>query len=175
MKGLKMRKIAVMILLGQLIFVFSGWSQTKTIKRYAKYNDVNLLAKNMGKQIATLAKGTECTVLKEQGEMVQVQITGWVPVQSLIETMPMHALHIMVNTRAEAEDIFAKIRSGKSFEELAKSKSISPTAARGGDLGYFNKGDFDVKVESVIMGLQINDISPIIEFNNKFNIFKRIE
>ena len=172
-----MKKIANIVVIAQMILASVLWPQTvaKPVKKYIKINDVRLLAKSNGKQIAALAKGTECTVLREQGEMVQIQITGWVTRASLLETMPLHALHISVNTRAEAEEILVQLRSGQIFEDLAKSKSVSPTAARGGDLGYFNKGDFDPKVESVIIGLQLNELSPIIEFNNKFNIFKRIE
>jgi parvulin-like peptidyl-prolyl isomerase len=155
------------------------WAQSQTtmkkVVKYVKENDVQMLSKPLGKQIAAMAKGTECTVLREQGELVQVQITGWIARADLADTQPMRALHIMVVSRVVADDIFTQLRAGRSFEDLAKEKSILPNAAKGGDLGYFNKGDFDPKIEAAILVLQANEISPIVEFNGKFNIFKRIE
>lgn len=50
------------------------------------------------------------------------------------------ARHILVKTEEEAKDIIAKIKKDvKSFEGLAKSKSLDPgSKANGGDLGWFN-------------------------------------
>ena len=46
-----------------------------------------------------------------------------------------HFRHILVNTEAEANDIIAKLKAGEKFEDLAK-KSIDPSGAKGGDLGW---------------------------------------
>jgi len=51
-----------------------------------------------------------------------------------------HAEHILVKTRAEAEDIIRQLGKGADFEKLAKEKSIDGTASLGGDLGYFTQG-----------------------------------
>src|SRR6266851_9534030 len=42
--------------------------------------------------------------------------------------------------KAKAEDLLAQIRKGASFDEIAKKNSDGPTAAQGGDLGYFKRG-----------------------------------
>ena len=168
------RAMEILCVLGLITCLFAQ-APVKKPAKYVKENDVRMLSKPLGKQIAAMAKGTECSVLREQGEMVQVQVTGWIARADLLNTQPMRALHIMVDSRPEAEEILTQLRTGKSFEELARGKSILPNAAKGGDLGYFNKGDFDPRIETTILTLQINEISPIVEFNNKFNIFKRIE
>lgn len=51
------------------------------------------------------------------------------------------ARHILVKTEDEAKELVKTLEGGKDFAELAKEKSIGPSKARGGDLGYFAKGD----------------------------------
>src|SRR5690606_37432873 len=48
------------------------------------------------------------------------------------------ARHSLVETQAEAEKIIEQLDSGKPFEELAKESSQGPSAASGGDLGWFS-------------------------------------
>ena len=52
-----------------------------------------------------------------------------------------HARHILVKTEDEAKDIIKKLNGGANFEELAKEKSIDPSAKNGGDIGYFAQGE----------------------------------
>lgn len=51
------------------------------------------------------------------------------------------ARHILVKTEDEAKAIIKELEGGKDFAELAKEKSTGPSKTRGGDLGYFAKGD----------------------------------
>lgn len=50
------------------------------------------------------------------------------------------ASHILVKTKKEAQEIIAELEKGVSFDKLARARSKGPSAARGGDLGYFEKG-----------------------------------
>lgn len=50
------------------------------------------------------------------------------------------ARHILVKTRKEADDIIAELEGGADFEKLATERSTGPSKDRGGDLGYFTKG-----------------------------------
>ncbi len=52
------------------------------------------------------------------------------------------ARHILVKTEAEAVAIIAELGAGKAdFAELARKKSTGPSGKRGGDLGFFGRGD----------------------------------
>src|SRR5262245_27441771 len=50
------------------------------------------------------------------------------------------ARHILVQTEAQAKEVLAELGKGADFAELARAKSIDPSAKQGGgDLGYFSK------------------------------------
>ncbi len=51
-----------------------------------------------------------------------------------------HAKHIQLKTEDEAKEIKKKLDEGADFETLAKEVSVDPaSAARGGDMGFFNR------------------------------------
>ena len=78
------------------------------------------------------------------------------------EKESVHARHILVKTKKEAEKIIAQLKSlsGQKLKDkfiaLAKEKSTGPSAPRGGDLGYFTQGQmvpaFNDKVFSMKKG-----------------------
>ncbi|BAF69675.1 peptidylprolyl isomerase [Nitratiruptor sp. SB155-2] len=57
-----------------------------------------------------------------------------------------HARHILVKSEKEAQDIINELKKTpknqlkQKFIELAKTKSVGPSGKRGGDLGFFKKG-----------------------------------
>lgn len=158
----------------------AGRLSGQTRKLYVSVTEENLRNSPKGQKIGSVVNGTEMLVLYEQDNWVKVQITGWIWKPSTTATVPksavgeFHALHILVKTRPEAEQILRELQAGKDFGELAKAKSQAPSAPIGGDLGYFNRGDFAPVIENTIAALKVNEVSGIIETAFGFNIFKRI-
>jgi len=61
--------------------------------------------------------------------------------ESLFEPEQVHARHILVETEEEANILLLQLKEGLTdFAELAKEKSIGPSAPSGGDLGFFTRG-----------------------------------
>ena len=51
-----------------------------------------------------------------------------------------NASHILVRTETEALACITYLRQGRTFEDLAKEKSICPSGKKGGSLGWFGRG-----------------------------------
>ena len=59
-----------------------------------------------------------------------------------------NASHILVKTEQEALAMLTYMRQGKSFEELAKERSICPSGKKGGSLGWFGRGQMVKEFET---------------------------
>ncbi|UWG97729.1 peptidylprolyl isomerase [Dehalobacter sp. DCM] len=66
------------------------------------------------------------------------------------------ASHILVATEAEAVQIIKDLNAGADFAALAKEKSSDGSAADGGDLGYFNRGDMVAEFENEAFSLNVD-------------------
>jgi peptidyl-prolyl cis-trans isomerase C len=64
-----------------------------------------------------------------------------------------HARHILVEKKEEAEKIITDLKAGKSFEELAK-QSKDPSGENGGDLGFFGRGQMVQPFEEAAFALE---------------------
>ncbi len=64
------------------------------------------------------------------------------------------ARHILVKTAEEANAIIKSLDGGADFAELAKEKSTGPSGPRGGDLGYFGKGQMVPPFEQAAFALK---------------------
>ena len=84
------------------------------------------------------------------------------------------ALQIMVETRAEADMVMELIVGGEDFSELAKTYSISPDSAKGGDLGYFSIDEMPPDFE-IVFDMKPEEISSVVESPYGFHIFKVID
>lgn len=50
-----------------------------------------------------------------------------------------HARHILVSSEADAKAALEEVKKGGDFTEISKKRSTGPTAATGGDLGFFTR------------------------------------
>jgi len=81
------------------------------------------------------------------------------------EKESVHARHILVKTLDEANSIIGELKSLKGeklkakFIELAKSKSTGPSGPKGGDLGYFARGQMVPAFNDKVFSMSVGDIS----------------
>ena len=77
--------------------------------------------------------------------------------------------------QAKADDLLAQIRKGAAFDEIAKKNSDGPTAAQGGDLGYFKRGTLAKELEDKTFAMKPGDVSDVIRTKQGFVILKVTE
>lgn len=77
--------------------------------------------------------------------------------------------------KAKAEDLLAQIRKGASFEDTAKKNSDGPTAAQGGDLGFFKRGALAKELEDKTFAMKPGDVSDVIRTKQGFVILRVVE
>ena len=111
----------------------------------------------------------------------------------LIERLPVievHVDHILVQwadlkrtvserSREEAvliaQQALAELHAGKPFPKVAKKFSDGPFGSRGGNLGWFQKGQMVPQFDDIAFALQPGEISEIVESAHGFHIIRRIE
>jgi peptidyl-prolyl cis-trans isomerase SurA len=75
----------------------------------------------------------------------------------------------------KANDLLDQIKKGAKFEEVAQKNSNGPTAAQGGDLGYFQRGTLSKELEEKTFAMKAGDVSDVIRTKQGFVILRVVE
>jgi peptidyl-prolyl cis-trans isomerase C len=83
-----------------------------------------------------------------------------------------HARHILVATKQEADANVAELEKGADFAELAKTKSTGPSSSKGGDLGYFKKSAMVPEFADVAFSLKPGEVSEPVKTQFGWHVIK---
>jgi peptidyl-prolyl cis-trans isomerase C len=83
-----------------------------------------------------------------------------------------NASHILVKSEEEAKSILAEINAGKSFEDLAKEKSICPSGKKGGNLGWFTHNMMVREFEKAAFSMKKGQMSQPVKSQFGWHIIK---
>lgn len=162
-----MKRLLSAVILG-LLFCNSVFSQGGI--RYVKIPKENLRNGPNGSLIGEVQAGTRMEILERKQNWVRIQMTGWILESSLtadssmVSGFTMRASHILVKTEAEANSVLNEIKAGARFEDMVKKYSVDPSsAARGGDLGEFRRGDLMPEFEGAVLKLKVGEVSGIVK------------
>lgn len=89
-----------------------------------------------------------------------------------VTPLKLRASHIQVDTEAEAKEISQKLKDGAEFNQLAKQYSKDPSKERGGDIGYFVKGQLMPEIEEPCFKLEVGQVSDITKTQLGYHIVK---
>ena len=92
-----------------------------------------------------------------------------------IESNKIRVRQIVLATRGEADAVMERLKAGADFVDLALETSIDSSRDHGGDLGFFGPGEMIPAFETAAMGLEVGELSDVVETPMGFHIIKRIE
>jgi peptidyl-prolyl cis-trans isomerase SurA len=83
-----------------------------------------------------------------------------------------HVAQIVLPDRKRAEGILKRLKAGEDFDKVAREVSIGPEAARGGDLGFFERGVMPEAIDRMVFSLKTGKLSRVAQSPYGFHIFK---
>lgn len=72
-----------------------------------------------------------------------------------------------------ARDLRQRVADGEPFGDLARTYSDCPSAAEGGDLGGFLRGDMDAAFEAALLALAIGEVSGPVRTGHGVHLIRR--
>jgi peptidyl-prolyl cis-trans isomerase C len=83
------------------------------------------------------------------------------------------ALHILVETQAQADAILASLKKGGKFEDIAKKQSKDPgSGANGGDLDWAAAGNYVKEFSDAMVALNKGQVSAPVQSQFGFHIIR---
>jgi peptidyl-prolyl cis-trans isomerase C len=86
--------------------------------------------------------------------------------------MEWRASHILVKSKARAEELLRKIKQGAGFEAMAREHSTCPSKSSGGDLGWFGPGKMVSAFENAAKRLSPGALSDVVSTSFGYHIIK---
>ncbi len=83
-----------------------------------------------------------------------------------------NASHILVSNARDAEGIMIRLSKGEDFANLAKRFSKCPSKSKGGNLGWFKKGDMVPEFEKACFEGKTGDIVGPVKTEFGYHIIK---
>ena len=76
---------------------------------------------------------------------------------------------------AKANDLLKQIRAGANFEDIAKKYSDGPSAADGGELGMFKRGQLAKELEDKTFAMKAGEVTEVTRTKQGFVILKVLD
>lgn len=98
-----------------------------------------------------------------------------------------HARHILIKVAPDADDpakaearknieaVEKKVKAGEDFEALAIAHSQGPSAPKGGDLGFFGRGQMVAPFEEAAFALEPGKVSGVVETEFGYHLIQSVE
>jgi len=149
----EIRKQLAQVLLGERHGAAAGIDKKRSVELQIMLEQARLLASTYAKE--TLIPNTKAT---------DAEINAYIAKHPELDTK---------QARTKAEDVLKRARAGEDFSKLAQEFSGDPGSKdKGGDLGWFGRGQMDPTFENAAFALQPGQISDVIETQFGYHIIK---
>ncbi len=134
-----------------------------------------VISREVGSSIKITQQETQDYYNKHKSELQQPEA---IRLSEILVAVPEQAASDDASVKAaqdKANQILKDLHSGHKFEDVAKKSSNGQTAAQGGDLGYFKRGELAKELEDKTFAMKPGDISDVIRTKQGFLILKVAE
>ena len=83
------------------------------------------------------------------------------------------ASHILVEKHSQALKVLEELKSGSDFKKLAQKHSTCPSGKRGGDLGFFGRGQMVKEFEKAAWALKVSEVSEPVKTQFGYHVIKK--
>jgi len=130
-------------------------------RRMAKAMELTLVSELLNRTIT--AKVTEAAIRARYQEQYANAASG----------DQLHLRVIVVSTEAAAREVLAELAKGGDFAALARRRSIDPSGASGGDLGFLQRAQLSPEVVEPVFALAVGETSrqPVRQ-QDTWNVFR---
>lgn len=110
-------------------------------------------------------------VIEERAVVTDKEVRDYYESQKLEFEREYRISDILVNSPEEADTVRMLLRS-RSFQAVAKERSLDRHSDSGGDLGYLSRGNMIPEFEAVIYKMAVGEVSDVIETEFGYHIIK---
>jgi peptidyl-prolyl cis-trans isomerase C len=139
----------------------AGLDQTDQYKRLSRYYELRAL------RDVFFQEEIRANVTDEAAQQLYDERIG-----SAEPEAEVRARHILVETEDEAKAIIEQLEGGADFAELAQQESTGPSAANGGDLGFFSKEQMVTPFAEAAFAMETGEISEPVKTRFGWHVIK---
>ncbi|NOZ06042.1 MAG: hypothetical protein GXP41_06780 [Chloroflexi bacterium] len=111
-----------------------------------------------------------------RASLLRQKVQDYLAQQVPTEAEQIHARHILVKTKEEATKVIERLKAGEDFAAVAKDVSTDTGSKdKGGDLGWFPRGQMVKQFEDAAFALKPGQISDPVQTTFGFHIIEVLE
>ena len=151
---LRPEMLSAYVVLAQMLEIRGDWAAALEVVTELKARDRENLAELEIWEARLAASGNAAVAAANEGKI--------------------HLLHMIVANAEILALVQEELAAGEPFGGVVMRFSTGPAAARGGDIGWVRPADMVPAMQAVVENLALNEISPPLEAEGLYHVFKRI-
>ncbi len=147
-------------------------SQGKTIKQFRADQEKDIIVGYMQNQKRQTAAEISPQKIKEYYEANKSKWYSAASVKIRMITLKPGMNKTMEDNRKLASEIESRLKKGEDFAELARKYSRDDSSARGGEWGWYKKGELNPLLDKEVFAIKVGEVTSPVEIGEMIFILK---